>query len=485
LARRQRGGFEVRYMRHLKFLQSTPLKLALIFSGLFLCASLVTGFSIYEIMRWEMIRHHSKAVGELYTSIAGNKADDDTDFLDTVEANIRAAHGHDRVILATKADGTVLAGNIPPIDLPDGWSTIPAYKLGLHGRRKYLLMAGTVRGDRLIVGQSYQDIDKLEAIAAAGFGWTFIIVIVMAFVGGSIIGKKAQRRFRAVQDTMDRISKGDLSARLPLLGRGDDIDQLSAHINGALRQLEATVEGMRQVSTDIAHDLKTPLNRLRITIDEARRELDRNDKARLALDTAASEIEQVNRTFDALLRISQLEARTRRKRFRLLDMNGILRETAELYDGALEEPRCSLALDLKAKGCMINGDRELLIQLWCNLIENAIRHGPGGTRMRIAASHSLNDLVVTMEDNGPGIPPEEREKVFRRLYRLERSRSTPGTGLGLSLVKAIAELHEASIRLEDAGPGLRVVIRFPVARSGSVPDIPSREEAAPGSTLAG
>jgi signal transduction histidine kinase len=465
-------------MRHFRFLQNTPLKLALIFSGLFLCASLVTGFSIYEIMRWEMMRHHSKAVGELYTSIAGNKADDDTDFLDTVQANIRAAHGHDRVILATKADGSILAGNIPRIDLPDGWSTIPAYKIGLHGRRKYLLMAGTVRGDRLIVGQSYQDIDKLEAIAAAGFGWTSLIVIVLAFIGGSLIGRRAQRRFRAVQDTMDRISKGDLAARLPLLGRGDDIDQLSAHINGALRQLEATVEGMRQVSADIAHDLKTPLNRLRITIDEARRELGHDDEASLAIAAAAAEIEQVNQTFDALLRISQLEAGTRRRRFKLLDLDAILRETADLYDGTLEEMQDSLSLDLKAQGCMIAGDRELLIQLWCNLIENAIRHGPAGIRMRITTSRSLDDLVVAMEDNGPGIPPEEREKVFRRLYRLERSRSTPGTGLGLSLVNAIAELHDAPIRLEDAEPGLRVVIRFPVARSDSVPDTSLREEAA-------
>lgn len=472
-------------MRHLKVFQSTPLKLALIFSGLFLCASLVTGFSIYEIMRWEMMRHHSKAVGELYTSIAGNKADDDTDFLDTVQANIRAAHGHDRVILATRANGTVLAGNIPPLDLPDGWSTIPAYKIGLHGRRKYLLMAGTVRGDRLIVGESYQDIDKLEAIAAAGFGWTSLIVVVLAFVGGSLIGRRAQRRFRAVQDTMDRISKGDLAARLPLLGRGDDIDQLSAHVNGALQQLEATVEGMRQVSADIAHDLKTPLNRLRITIDEARRELGHNGGANLAIEAAAAEIEQVNQTFDALLRISQLEAGTRRKRFKLLDLDAILRETAELYDGTLEEVQGSLALDLRAEGCMIAGDRELLIQLWCNLIENAIRHGPAGIRMRIATSRSPDDLVVAMEDNGPGIPPEEREKVFRRLYRLERSRSTPGTGLGLSLVKAIAELHDAPIRLEGAGPGLRVVIRFPLAGSGPAPGASREGTAAGGYALAG
>ena len=466
-------------MARFRILQSTPLKLALIFTGLFLGAFLVTGFSVYEIMRWEMIEHHNKAIGELYASIAENKGDDDTDFLDTVEANIRAAHGHDRVILATKADDTVLAGNIRPLSLPDGWSTLPAYEIGLHGRRRYRLLAGTVRNDRLIVGQSYQDIDELQTIAAAGFGWASIIVVILAFIGGSMIGSHAQRRFRAVRETMDSISGGDLSARLPLLGKGDDIDQLSAHINGALQRLEATVESMRQVSADIAHDLKTPLNRLRINIEDARRELGRDGNADLALESAAAEIHQVNQTFDALLRISQIEAGgAKKRRFKDLDVDGLLRETVDLYDGTLEGTQCSLALDLNAPGAIVSGDRELLIQLWCNLIENVIRHCPRGTRIRISTARSADELIVTLEDNGPGIPVDEREKVFRRLYRLERSRSTPGTGLGLSLVKAIADRHDIPVVLEDAAPGLRVVLRLPLtqsARQGSsaTPDKPA------------
>jgi len=448
------------FMRHLQFLRSTPLRLALIFGGLFLCAFLISGFSVYEIMRWQMLRHHDKAIGELFASMVGNKGDDDTDFLDTVEANVRAAHGHDRVILATKADGAILAGNIPFINLPDGWSTIPAYKLGLHGHRLYRLFAGTAHNDRLIVGQSYQDIDELQKIAAAGFGWTSIIVVLLALTGGSLIARGAQRRFRAVQHTMDRISKGDFSARLPLLGKGDDVDQLSIHLNRALQQLEATVEGMRQVSVDIAHDLKTPLNRLRINIDEARGEIGGRGKAGVALNAATAEIQQVNQIFEALLRISQLESGARRKRFKVLDLNKIILEAADLYDGTPENAQNSLSLDLAPQGCMIYGDRELLIQLYCNLVENAFRHCPPGTRIQISTSASPNGPIAIVEDSGPGIPVEEREKVFRRLYRLERSRSTPGTGLGLSLVKAIADLHDAQIVLEDAQPGLRVVTRF-------------------------
>ncbi|MGN6584323.1 MAG: sensor histidine kinase [Rhizobiaceae bacterium] len=448
-------------MGHLNFLRSTPLRLALIFGGLFLGAFLVSGFSVYEIMRWEMLRRHDKAIGELYASMAENQGNDETDFLDTVAANVRAAHGHDRVILAMKPDGTVLTGNIRSINLPDGWSIIPAYKLGLHGHRKYRLFAGTAHNDRLIVGQSYQDIYELQRVAAAGFGWTSIIVVLLAFMGGSLIARKAQQRFQVVQHTMDRISRGDLSARLPLLGKGDDIDELSTHVNRALQQLEATVEGMRQISVDIAHDLKTPLNRLRINIDEARSEVNGSGKASLALEAATSEIQHVNQTFEALLRISQLEAGARRKRFKDLDLNKIIRETADLYDGAPDGARNNLSLDLAAEGCMVHGDRELLIQLYYNLVENALRHCPPGTPIRISTLLSAGGPAAVVEDGGPGIPVEEREKVFRRLYRLERSRSTPGTGLGLSLVKAIADLHDVQIVLDDAQPGLRVVTRFP------------------------
>lgn len=447
-------------MRHFKFLQNTPLRLALIFGGLFLGAFLISGFSVYEIMRWKMLGHHDKAISELFASMAGNKGDDDTDFLDTVEANVRAAHGHDRVILATKANGTVLTGNIPFINLPDGWTTIPAYKLGLHGHRQYRLLAGVAHNDRLIVGQSYQDIDELQKIAAAGFGWTSIIVVLLALIGGSLIARGAQRRFRAVQHTMNRISRGDFSARLPLLGKGDDVDKLSIHVNRALQQLEGTVEGMRQVSVDIAHDLKTPLNRLRINIDEARSEVGEMGKAGVALAAAAAEIQQVNQIFEALLRISQLESGARRKRFKILDLNNIILEAADLYDGTPENAQNSLSLNLAPQGCMICGDRELLIQLYCNLIENALRHCPPGTQIQISTLGSPERPTALVEDSGPGIPVEEHEKVFRRLYRLEQSRSTPGTGLGLSLVKAIADLHEAQIVLEDARPGLRVVTRF-------------------------
>jgi signal transduction histidine kinase len=278
---------------------------------------------------------------------------------------------------------------------------------------------------------------------------------------GALIAGRAERRFQAVRETMDKVAHGDLAARIPLHGKGDDIALLSQDINLALGRLQSNVEGMRQVSTDIAHDLKTPLNRLGISLEEARRKLVRGQPAVDEIDAADAEVHQINGTFEALLRIAQIESGARRARFEPLDLNEVLEAVAELFGGALEDAGMSVATTVPGTPCMMEGDRQLLMQLFSNLVENVLRHCPKNTRLRLFAKVSGNAIISGVEDNGPGIPQDEREKVFRRLYRLERSRTSPGTGLGLSLVRAIADIHEAHIILEDAKPGLLAKVIFP------------------------
>jgi signal transduction histidine kinase len=449
------------FMRRDDLARSTSFRLALTFGALFFAAFVLTGFVVYQLIKLDMYRRHDEAVRQTFLSLAGTYEDDRTDFLDAVRISVEATRHRNEVYLVIGHDGSKLAGNIPFIEVPNGWSTLSAALLGSRSDFEYRIFAGPVRDTRLIVGESYRDIENLEDITLGSLAWTSILVLILSGAGGVLIATRAERRFQAVRATMDRIAHGDLAARIPLHGKGDDIALLSHDINLALCRLQSNVEGMRQVSTDIAHDLKTPLNRLRISLEEARRKLARGQSAEDEIDAADAEVQQINGTFEALLRIAQIESGARRARFERLDLSKVIEEVAELFTGALEDAGMSIVTAVTGYPCMMEGDRQLIMQLFSNLVENVLRHCPKGTHARLFAEVTGDTILSGVDDNGPGIPPEEREKVFQRLYRLERSRTSPGTGLGLSLVRAIADIHEAHLVLEDANPGLSVKVTFP------------------------
>jgi signal transduction histidine kinase len=235
-------------------------------------------------------------------------------------------------------------------------------------------------------------------------------------------------------------------------------------MNRALDRLSGLVEGMRQVSTDIAHDLKTPLNRLKMTVEQAIQQSESGQETLALLLEARAEADHINATFEALLRVSQIEAGARKTRFKRVDLSAIVASVAEIYGDVAIDNGQSIQFDPSSSPSQwVQGDPELLTQMFVNIVENAITHCPAGTVIAIGSSVDGNSPRAVVADNGPGIPPEERELVFRRLYRLDKSRTTPGSGLGLSLVKAIAELHGALVLLEDNQPGLTVVVQFPEA----------------------
>ena len=315
-------------------------------------------------------------------------------------------------------------------------------------------------GYRLGVGEDLEQVGELEdtflRILASALG----IVLVLGIGGGLLLSAAFLRRVDMITRTADAIIGGDLSRRIERTGSGDDFDHLSATLNAMLDRITGLMENLRQVSNDIAHDLRTPLTRLRQDLEEAqKRDLTAADLKRV-IESAVGEADVLLETFSALLRIAQIEAGTRRSAFRPVDLSDVVRTVADAYAPAVEESGRALISEI-ADGVQVNGDRGLLSQLFVNLVENALHHTPPGTAITLRLGRGPAGVFAEVADTGPGIPPDERAKVFRRFYRLERSRTTPGSGLGLSTVAAIGELHHAAIELVDNKPGLRVVIRFP------------------------
>jgi signal transduction histidine kinase len=452
-------------MRRDSLLRSTPFRLALAFTLLFVCAFVLSGYLIFHLIHKELDARYDTRVRETFSVIA--RSDDDSDVQDLIDAtkgHIAATTERQSIFQLRSRDGHILASNVPPLSVPGGGTIRSAAQLGIKGNQTYRIFAGPVGSNWLVVGTGNAETRELDKIVLISFAWAFVVIFLLAVAGGGAIAISARRRLDAVRGTMERVAHGALDARIPLLGRGDDIDLLSHDINQALERLGTTVEGMRQVSADIAHDLKTPLNRLKIALERARSRLERGQPIQEDIEAASLEVDNINQTFEALLRIAQIESGARKARFAAVDLNEVLAALVDVYREVAEDMGQELAADTEAeKPTIIAGDRSLLVQMYSNLIENALRHCPPACRVRISLISTDDTAITLVEDNGPGIPEAEREKVFRRLYRLEKSRTSPGTGLGLSLVRAVVELHGGSIRLEDAHPGLRVFVSLPLA----------------------
>lgn len=445
--------------------RSTPFRLALSFALLFVLTFVLSGVIVYQLVRADLSKRLDVAAKETFSIIATTDAGDMEDLVATVDNHGRMASGREQLFSLTNANGEHLAGNTTIVGLPAGLSVIDEQTPGVPAGQTYLAYSGKVGGTNLTVALGVSQTEALEDIMFNGFGWAMVIAAGLAITGGALLATRVQRRLDAIAQTMGDVSQGRLDARIPLIGNGDDIDGVSAQVNAALGRLSALVEGMRQVSSDIAHDLKTPLNRLQLILHEA------GDRAAAGKDVAheiaeaSSESTQINETFAALLRIAQIEAGARKARFVSLDLATVLETISEIYAGVAEDSGMKLlsSISLQSAGARIHGDAELLTQMFANLVENSIRHCPHGTTIELALDGAGDRVIARVIDNGPGIPEDEHEKVFQRLYRLDKSRTTPGSGLGLSLVHAIAELHGAAIRLEDGGPGLVVIVDFPAA----------------------
>jgi signal transduction histidine kinase len=314
-------------------------------------------------------------------------------------------------------------------------------------------------GIYLFVGRDTSQIAATRVRILQAFAWIEGVSIIIAGLGGIFFSVQFMRRIDAITRTCQSIIAGKFNDRIPLRGSGDELDRLSVAINNMLDRISTLLDNLRQVSSDIAHDLRTPLTHLRNRLEEARQKSVTTDDYAAVVSRAIDDTDHLLGIFSALLRISQIESGSRLAAFSTLSLSDLLERIYEMYGPVAEDEHHVLLHDIH-KDARIRGDGELLTQLFSNLIENAIRHTPAGTRILIRLGVSGNVAAASVEDDGPGIPSGEYEKVFRRFYRLTSSRSTPGHGLGLALVAAIANLHNAKIELGDNHPGLRVLASF-------------------------
>ncbi len=446
-------------MRPVNLWRHSSFRLALGVTLAVLGALILAGAVGFTVLRGQLADRQDARLRETFTTFQQLDVTDQPDLIEAIAARIKASPDRSSVYLLRDAVGKVLISNINDVSIPAGASTVKADILGLTTDYPYRMFAGDLHGDYLVVGLSNADLDDLTEIILTGFGWTAVAVLAAAIAAGSWIALRLQHRLNTVTETLARVAIGDLTTRLPVSRRGDDLDVISTEINQTLSRLGALVEAMRQVSADIAHELRTPLNRLRINIENAARHAADGAPVDGDLAAALQQSEAINQTFSALLRIAQIEAGARREKFASVDLAAIMASVAEVYADVADDAGQILQCDTP-DAAWVMGDRELLTQAFANLIENAIRHCPTGTRITCAIHAMRGKVTASVSDTGQGIPEAERDLVLRRLYRLEKSRTTEGTGLGLSLVKAVADLHGAEIALGDAGPGLRVHVTF-------------------------
>ena len=356
--------------------------------------------------------------------------------------------------------GTRLAGNLPALKTRAGWSTVESRESDGDITRYRVLTSALAGGARLTVGANREEMDETEQTIFDAVVAAFAAVIGLGIIGGIALSNLLLHRVDAIRRTADAIIAGDFTQRVPVQGTDDDFDRLALTLNRMLDRIGELMETLRQISADIAHDLKTPLAHLRQGLESTQRRATTLDEHNAAIDRAIARADEILAIFNALLRIAQIEAGSRRADFQAFDLSAVFTHVVEAFAPAIADAGKTLDTAI-APGIRFVGDRESVTQMLANLLENAIHHTPAGTRVKMSLSRARGCLMGVVSDNGPGVPAQERTRIFQRLYRLERSRSTPGSGLGLSLVKAVADLNGIALEVTDAEPGLRIAMRFP------------------------
>ena len=436
------------------FHRSGAVRIAVLFLALFACTVVAAFVVTYTLVREEIVAHLRTNIMATADAIAARLAREPPDLA-------LVTSSRQRVAALFNADGSLVIGE-PGFTPFIGWREFPADNIGLQEAPEYrsetVLAYGRSVGTRTLVVGEGMDIleDSREALTSA-LVWSLAFVLVAGFTGAAVIAWRVDRRLGRTQLALTAYASGEMSRRLPITGSGDELDRVALSVNTVLDRLAALMETTRQITIDAAHDLKTPMTRLLHRLAEA--EGNSVAEAKAVLRSAAADAKQIITNFDAMLRIAEIEAGARRSRFDLVDLSDVVETVADAYGPEAEQAGQRLETKIGPK-LYVTGDRELLTQAFADLVENAIRHaGKGAAICLMAVSHAAS-VEAMVSDTGPGVPEADRERVLARFVRLEASRTTPGTGLGLTLVKAIADLHNARLALSDNDPGLRVTITF-------------------------
>jgi signal transduction histidine kinase len=412
----------------------------------------------------------------------------------------RALRPGANLYLVTTPEGVAVAGNVgalaPGVMATSGWSET-AYRLyeqDSADHRALVYVTELSNGFRLLIGRDLEERRRMFGIVAKAAQWSLLVVVALGLGGGVFVARRVLRRIDAMTGTTQRIMAGDLSGRLTVGRSGDELDRLAENLNAMLERIEALMMGLKEVSDNIAHDLKTPLTRLRNRAEEALAKSGSEAEYRAALERTIEESDGLIRTFNALLMIARAESGQARGNMDDFDAADVANGIHELYEPLAEDN--GMTLRVKAQSVRLHGNRELISQALANLVENAIKYGKpiaaaqplsagavagtDGKEIVIEARCEGDLVLLSVTDHGPGIPEADRRHAVERFVRLEASRTQPGSGLGLSLASAVATLHGGELRLGDARPGLSATLAIPALAGVSdrlaaqTPDVPQK-----------
>jgi signal transduction histidine kinase len=452
-----------------RLLKSTAFQLALLYTVLFTASVLFLLGFIY----WATVGFMSEQIDETIQAEIQGLAEQYRrqglrGMVSVINERVLNNPNGETVYLLVNPEKEPLAGNLnewpPLLEDEDGWigfylnRKTRSFNAAHVARARVFTLRG---GFRLLVGRDAYELFRVKELIERSLTWGVALTLLMALFGGVALSKSTRKRIETITQTSRQIMQGDLSLRVPTRGSGDDFDELAEHLNRMLEEIEALMAGVRHVSDNIAHDLRTPLTRLRSRLEHLQNK-DLDGEGRQIVDEVIAEADHLLQTFNALLRITRIESGGYNRNYAEIDLHALVADAVEFYEALALEKNQQLELDLAA-GIVVVGDRDLLFQAIANLLDNAIKYtavgGSIGVRLR-----AFEDAVIAVWDEGPGISAEERDKVVERFYRVDKTRGLPGNGLGLSMVKAVCAMHKGALQLKDNQPGLRVEIRLPLVR---------------------
>lgn len=445
-----------------RFLRSAAYRIALVYALGFAVATALLGLAVILFAHAAFMRQLEAQIVDDSGALIAEYRLEGHDGLNFAIGEREAGNTTNNELLYAvfARDGRRIAGSLNAHRPLPGWSDL-GFQDTLEGPDVARAWAVDLDdGTRLVVGADRSVVDRVDSTLGGIFLAAFAVVLLLSLTGALLLGAYLRRRLAAISGAANRIMVGDIKRRVPESGSGDEFDALAHSLNQMLDRITDLLENLRQLSGDIAHDLRTPLARLRNHLEQSLEEGGDLVRQRERLSSALEQVDKVLTLFSAILRISEIEAGRRRASFRSVDLSALANEICETYAPAVEEGGRSLHCEI-ASSTSVQGDSELLAQAMINLLDNAQAHTPKGTCIQLLLERDTSASRILVCDNGPGVPAEDRDSIFRRFVRLDRSRHAPGHGLGLNMVAAIVAMHDGELELDDNVPGLRIGFSLP------------------------
>jgi signal transduction histidine kinase len=452
----------------LKLLGSFSFRLALMQVGIFsVSMAVLLGFLYWIAYIWPIDQVQQSLEREATHLVSVYHGQGTPALIKALDARAEASNERHAFHALIAPDGQVLAYNVPPSSWPvtrgNRWIRLDAdvYRNGVERDHEAMTLDLKLSGgQRLLIGRDVEDIDRIERIIRRAAVYVMPPLLLFAIFGAALSSRAIGARIDAMSRAARRVMDGDISERIPLRGGNDDFDQLGETLNAMLDRIEASLEAVRRVSDSVAHELRTPLARLEAALAELR-SAPAGRTAELA-DRAQAEAERLSRIADAVMRISRIEARRHLALTAPVALGDLLEDAVDYHSPEAESRQQTMTADV-ATGLTVHGDADLIFQAISNLLDNAIKFTPVGGQISLSARRDNGSVLIAITDNGPGIAPEFVEKAGERFFRAPGTASVPGFGLGLALVNAVASVHGSTLKLGDAGPGLRVEWRLAAA----------------------